>query len=327
MTPDLESLRCFVSVAARLNFRQAAADVHLSPAALSSRIRQLEALLGAQLLARTTRAVRITDAGIRLLPHARQLLASAEACARVVADTHVLPYELMVGTRFELGMSWLLPALPVLDRSVPHRTIHVRFGDSADLTRHLGSGELDAVVTSSDIASSQLSFAPLHREDYMLVAAPKLLGAPARDTQTTRSTRSIRIPPRRAARAAHVARAARAQTPTADQLAQWTLLDIGPSLPLLRYLTDLHGTSAWTFGKTRYLGSIAAIREWVLRGLGVAVLPHYYIKTDLAARKLVAIMPPHLLGHDYFRLVWRHGHARTTELEAFAAELRAIELT
>lgn len=295
MAPDLESLRCFVSVATRLNFRQAAADVHLSPAALSSRIRQLEDALGAALLTRTTRSVAVTEAGIRLLPHAKQLIASAEACKRVIASTETLPFELTVGTRFELGMSWVCPALPKLDATVPHRTVHIRFGDSSDLYRHLDAGEIDAIITSSNIATSKFAFETLHREHYVFVASPKLW------------------PPKKR----------QAPLPTAT----WTLLDISPQLPLLRYLTDTHGTSPWSFAGMRYLGSIAPIKEWVLRAAGVAVLPLYFVKTELAQRKLVPIVPSAKLSHDHFRLLWRQDHPRAADIAHLAQELRAIELS
>ena len=94
------------------SFRAAAAAVGLSPAAFSERIQRLEEDLGAKLLSRGGRQVRLTPAGERLLPHARQLLTDARRCREVVGAGARQPYELNIGTRFELGLSWLVPTSP-----------------------------------------------------------------------------------------------------------------------------------------------------------------------------------------------------------------------
>src|SRR3954469_3932106 len=74
---DFDSLRCFDAAATTLNFRAAADRIHLSPAAFSDRIRRLEEELGATLFVRTTRHVVVSDAGQRLLPLAREVIAGA----------------------------------------------------------------------------------------------------------------------------------------------------------------------------------------------------------------------------------------------------------
>ena len=64
---DLADLNAFVAVANRLSFRAAAAQLRVTPSALSHSMRQLEERLGARLLHRTTRSVSLTDAGRRLI--------------------------------------------------------------------------------------------------------------------------------------------------------------------------------------------------------------------------------------------------------------------
>src|SRR5262245_47529249 len=271
---DLDSLRCFDAAATTLRFRAAAARVHLSPAAFSDRIRRLEEALGVAVLSRTTRQVTLTEAGQRLLPLARDVLAKIEALrATAAAPTQPLPFELVIGTRYELGLSWLCPALEPLGRKRPERTIHLYNGDTPDLLRRLERGELDAVVSSMRLTSPRLAYVALHPEAYDLVG----------------TARSLR---RR------------------DDAGRHTLVDVSADLPLFRYFLDaLTDAEPWPFARTEFMGGIGNIRRRVLDGDGrVAVLPRYFIARDLAAGRLVRLMPRVRLRSDSFRLIWRAGH-------------------
>src|SRR3981189_2907922 len=81
---SLADLTAFVAVADRLSFRAAAAQLGVTPSALSHSMRQLEDRLGVRLLNRTTRSASATDAGFRLLEHLRPAIdkmpGSAESC-------------------------------------------------------------------------------------------------------------------------------------------------------------------------------------------------------------------------------------------------------
>ncbi len=293
MLPDLESLRCFDAAARLGHFGRAAGQVALSPTAFSDRIRRLEDHLGATLFERTTRTVALTAAGLRLVPHARRTLDAARQCVAAVADSAALPpYELTLGTRYELGLSWLVPALGPLQLAQPARTVHLRFGDSPDLLRLLSSGGVDAVVTSVRFSSGALRFAPLHDEDYALVALPALL----------------------------------ATTPlcTPDDAAAHTLLDAHADLPLFRYCLEASAGATWSFLRTELLGTIAAIRMRVLQGAGVAVLPRYFVRADLASGALVEPLPQLPLGRDRFRLIWAAAHPLQGEMQRLAGDLRAL---
>ena len=78
---ELRHLEHFVAVAEERNFTRAARRLHLVQSALSVSIRSLERELGARLFERTTREVRLTDAGRVLLPEARRTLDAAASAA------------------------------------------------------------------------------------------------------------------------------------------------------------------------------------------------------------------------------------------------------
>lgn len=289
---DLDSLRCFDAVATTLSFRGAAARVHLSPAAFSDRIRRLEEDLGVSLFRRTTRQVALTDDGRRLLPLVRETMAGVDRVQAAAREKgRPAPFELVIGTRYELGLSWLCPSLGPLARRHPERRIHLFNADGPDLLRRLERGDLDAVVASVRLTSPHLVYAALHPEHYAFVSATRCL--------------------RRRADASEL-----------------TLVDVSPDLPLFRYLLDAQpDAEPWPFARTEYMGGIGNIRLRLLEGGGrVAVLPRYFIARDVAAGRLVTLLPGVHPRSDSFRLVWRAGHPREPDLVTLAAELRGRPL-
>src|SRR3954447_25404263 len=100
--PSVDSLRCFCAAAKFLNFRAASRAVALTPAAFGQRIKQLEDQLGAQLFVRTTRSVRLSAAGLALVPVAQRALSGIEDCTRAVSLGGSLPpMEIVMGSRHE----------------------------------------------------------------------------------------------------------------------------------------------------------------------------------------------------------------------------------
>jgi DNA-binding transcriptional LysR family regulator len=296
MLPELHELRCFLAAAERLHFRTAARLVALSPAAFSDTIKRLEQTLGERLFVRSTRHVGLSPAGERLLPHARACLEAAERCTRVThADGAAAAFELTLGTRYELGNSWLVPALSVLAKHEPARHIHLYFGDTAELVRKLAHAEIDALISSARLAGQRLAFAPLHEEHYVFVGSPRLLE---------------RHPCKRPEHAAH-----------------HVLLDTHDDLPLFRYFRDARPADEnWQFRSTHYLGTISAIRTRALEGAGIAVLPRYFVRNDLAQRRLLQLFPRTRLPSDWFRLVWQARHRREAALLQLSTELARLPL-
>src|SRR5580698_4692763 len=79
----LDGVEAFLSVAEHRSFRRAAADLAVTPSAVSQAVRTLEARVGAALFTRTTRSVGLTEAGQRFLDRAgpafEELIAAGEA--------------------------------------------------------------------------------------------------------------------------------------------------------------------------------------------------------------------------------------------------------
>lgn len=266
----------------------------MTPSAFGQRIKQLEETLGHELFERTTRSVELTRHGATLLPHAKRVVREAVSCHTALAEGKLPPTQLILGTRFELGLSYVIPALLELPEHLAHLTLDVYFGSGDDILERLDHGHLDAIITSAPMARSNWSAEFLHREDYAFVAAPALI----------------------------------ADTPfhTLDDARHHTMLDINHTLPLARYLTSVTERPL-DFKEIRCFGAARAIQQMVVAGRGVAVLPEYMIADDLADGALVRLLPDTALLSDSFRLLYKHDALFTEAIASLAEYLRGRPLT
>jgi DNA-binding transcriptional LysR family regulator len=169
--PDLRQLRHFVAVAERLHFGRAAAALHMSQPPLSRSIRDLEARVGATLLARTRRRVELTPEGARFLEEARRLLAQLEHAVLEVGRMAA------GGGRLRLGFVSLADygVLPSLLKSYkaarPGVALALREMLSPDQAAALAAGELDFGLLLPPVAGVELEHIVVQRERFV-VALP-----------------------------------------------------------------------------------------------------------------------------------------------------------
>lgn len=91
----LDGVEAFLSVAQHRNFRKAAADLAVTPSAISQAVRTLESRLGAALFIRTTRSVGLTEAGERFLSRAKPAFEELVAASEVARDLGQRPAGLL----------------------------------------------------------------------------------------------------------------------------------------------------------------------------------------------------------------------------------------
>ena len=102
----------FVAVAEAESFAGGARKLGMSPPAVTRAIASLERRLGIQLLTRTTRFVRATDAGLRYLEHARRIIAEADEADEVAAGAHAEPRgQLAVTAPVLFGRMFVMPSM------------------------------------------------------------------------------------------------------------------------------------------------------------------------------------------------------------------------
>jgi len=147
---ELHQLEYFVAVAEEGSFTRAAARVHVAQPGVSAQIRRLESELGQQLLDRSGRSVRLTEAGAAVLPFARAAL-GAVASARLAVDELAGLVRGQVSVGMVSGCS--IPVMPELlaafHERYPGVSIALREDDSDRLAGLLGEGRMDLALIGS----------------------------------------------------------------------------------------------------------------------------------------------------------------------------------
>lgn len=140
---DLDAVRAFILVAELDSFTRAAEATGTTQAAVSLRVKRLEARLGCRLLERTPRYVRLSPKGAVFLERARELVAAHDRALAVVTESR---------QRVAIGISDHVagPDLPALiarmNAQDPQLLIEIRIGSSSDLLQSFDRRELDAVI-------------------------------------------------------------------------------------------------------------------------------------------------------------------------------------
>ncbi|GAA3938349.1 LysR family transcriptional regulator [Actinomadura viridis] len=145
---ELRQVRYFVSVARHLHFTRAASELLVAQPALSSQIRQLETELGVRLFDRSTRKVRLTDAGQMLLPYAQRIIAETDDARARLRDMSQLGVgTITIGAQQSLNASGALPAVLVeFQRQYPGVDIIVREEKADASLAMLAAGDIDLAL-------------------------------------------------------------------------------------------------------------------------------------------------------------------------------------
>lgn len=258
---DLQKLAVFAAVADRGGFTAAARELGVTKAAVSKQVNHLEAKLGARLLHRTTRKVRVTELGERVLAHVHQMLAEADAIAAIIGEVQHEPAgELRVAAPIGLGQRLVAPAVASFARLYPRVRVELTLDDSpVDLVER----SIDVAVRGGRLADSSLKARRLAELELVPCASPVYLeraGEPRTPSDLTDHAWLVFTPLGRPQRITFTGGGKRSSV-------------------------RLDGRLATDDGET--------LRLWLVEHLGVALLPAFWVERDLAEGRLRRVLPRH----------------------------------
>ena len=268
---DLEDLETFVEVADAGGVSAAARRLGVSKSIVSRRLVRLEAELGVQLLARTTRGAALTEAGATFREHAVRVCGEIDLARETILPAGDLRGRLRIAAPLSFGPTHLAPVLAQLARR--HARLHVHASYSDRFVDIVGEG-FDCAIRVGRLSDSNLiarRIGPIHGK---LVASPVYVrehGAPETPDQLL----------------AHQCLVQGTET--------WHFIDGDKTIavhPQGRFKAD----------------NGAALAAAAVAGLGIAALPDFLTEKELASGALVALMNSYPLPEAGIFILRPPGH-------------------
>lgn len=281
----------FVRVVEGQSLSAAARAQRMSLPAVSRQLRALETDLGVSLVVRSTRRLRVTEAGKRFYEHAVRILADVEAARDSVRESKAVTGTLVVSASLTFGSVVVIPRLVKLAQKHPRLVVDLRLedrfvdlvGESVDVAVRAGSPPPDSTAYVAH---------PLFSMRRVLVASPSWLkkhGVPVAPAEL--STRSCLV-----------------QVAASGAVVRWRLA---------------RGEEEQTVEASGALRSNApiALRELARDGGGVAYLPDWLVAGDLADGSLSRVLPDWSSRPIPAWVIYRSELRRTPRLRAFLEAL------
>lgn len=169
MRVDFLGLEAFYCIADRGSFHRAAAHLNLSQTALSHRMKKLEEDLGVKLLARTTRQVSLTPAGVELLPIARRIMDDITTSFEDLRKRgNKRQHKLAIGCLPTLATNFLPRILEEFEEMRPDIQLQIFDQSASEITEHVENGSAEFGVSIISAARFDLDITPLAKESFLL---------------------------------------------------------------------------------------------------------------------------------------------------------------
>jgi DNA-binding transcriptional LysR family regulator len=170
----LHQFRTFATVAKRLNVSRAAAELHVTQAAISNQLKRLETEYESKLWVKNTRGIELTDAGRHFLRHVDVILNSVRRLHEEFRASN--PGKrvrcLNIAGNFSASSSVLTKNLALFKKRYPDVQISLRTDDRVAIERMLLNSQVELAVYNHLPRSSQLVSEPYRKERLVVFASP-----------------------------------------------------------------------------------------------------------------------------------------------------------
>ncbi|MBC9882609.1 LysR family transcriptional regulator [Bradyrhizobium sp. INPA01-394B] len=255
---SLVSMRVFCLVAELKSFATAAQRLRISPAMASKHVMQLEKRLGTRLLNRTSRRVSLSESGTLYFEQARQMLDSLDEVEAAVSKATVVPR----GTLRLTAPVWMANTMfagVLADYQAHYPEVCLDIDLSGRLVNLVEEG-FDLALRATGEPDEALIARPITRVAFYLVAAPAFLDRAGRPTKPA-------------------------------DLAGQNLLHYALYPGESFSYPGQHGTETVKLHPVLRSGNETLLHMAALEGMGLAFLPKWLVANDIAAGRLVHILP------------------------------------
>ncbi len=288
---ELRLLVTFEKVATVLSFTRAATELKYAQSSVTSQIRALETSLGTELFDRLGSRIRLTEAGERLLPYARQIIELSDEARAAVVGAEEPSGAIAVGTMESLTSYRLPPLLELFHHRYPKVRLSLRPTLGDETRQALRQGTYDVgFLMEPETEHQGLETEVLAREPLVLVCAP-----------------------------GHPLAARGAASLTTGDLASAQLVGTEPGCPYRDLFEEELRERTGAPPPFMEFGTIEATKQGVAGGLGVALLPAVAVARELADGTLVRLgwEPPFTL---WTQLAWRSGKRLAPQVRLFVEQ-------
>jgi LysR family transcriptional regulator for bpeEF and oprC len=170
---DLNSLKVFVLVAQYSSFKEAAANLGLTPSAVSKAITRLETELGVVLLQRTTRSVGLTDEGQLFYKNCKQILGEIDQAENLLSRATSGPHgRLRIHMTEGFGRRVVMPMLNRFLQNYPMLTVST---EMSDRVVDMANEGFDIDIRIGDVADGRVVARRLGQVKFVICASPEYL--------------------------------------------------------------------------------------------------------------------------------------------------------
>lgn len=289
--PPLNALRAFEAAARHLSFKEAAAELFVTPTAVSHQIRSLETLVGLKLFERHGNSIALTRAGQRFFPVLRE---GFDRIAQSVADLQRDENVLTVSVTPAFASMVLVPRLASLREAHPDITLRV---EATDKRADLRKAEADLAVRYGPERPQPFASQLLFRDRYVPIASPAWLRG-----------RALPVP---------------AQALASTDLLQHDWKNDSLQGPTWSDWMAAAGVTAFDEGRCIGFSEEAHAIQAALEGAGVALASTVLVASELLAGRLVQVHPLHLPGFAY-QAEYLPSHPRLDAVQRVVAWLAGL---
>ena len=171
---SIRLLRTFIAVSESTSFSEAAEKIHITHAAVSQHMKQLEDSLGVELFDRSSRTPKLTAVARQMVDKARKIVDDYDGLARPNQGESLFESEINLGAIPTTLTGLTSQAIAAMKIKFPKMKIHVRSGLTAPLLADVGRGVLDAAIISKPhLMPTKLVFHKIADEKMQLIVSSK----------------------------------------------------------------------------------------------------------------------------------------------------------